>query len=146
MRHYFQAERLKYRHSAVEWMPVFMPLFSVLLAAVLTWEYFAVDSYNWWYMTLFPGFTAILCGLIGTKDRKMQNRAILTLPVDMGKVWDGKVLCGLLGIGMAMLVLFLGTVGLSVVLERGFGVVFFIRPMFWEQAWAALLLWVAFLW
>ena len=50
MKQYFLAERLKYRHTSMNVITVMMPLITVLLAAWLTHTFFAVDSYNWWYM------------------------------------------------------------------------------------------------
>ena len=92
MKQYFLAEKLKYRHTFLPFLIVAMPLMTCLLAAFLTGNYFAVDSFNWWYMIMFPGMTAIICAVVGGKDKKQQNRTIFALPVDIGKVWDAKIL------------------------------------------------------
>ena len=48
MKHYFQAEQLKYRHTSVAAITFGMPMFTALLAFWLTSSYFSVDVYNWW--------------------------------------------------------------------------------------------------
>ena len=54
MKHYFQAEQLKYRHTSVAAITIGMPMFTALLAFWLTSSYFSVDVYNWWYIGLYP--------------------------------------------------------------------------------------------
>ena len=65
MKHYFQAEQLKYRHTSVAAITLGMPMFTALLAFWLTSSYFSVDVYNWWYIGLYPAFLGILCSIIG---------------------------------------------------------------------------------
>lgn len=60
MKHYFQAEQLKYRHTSVAAITLGMPMFTALLAFWLTSSYFSVDVYNWWYIGLYPGFWAFV--------------------------------------------------------------------------------------
>ena len=50
MKHYFQAEQLKYRHTSVAAITFGMPVFMALLAFWLTSSYFSIDVYNWWYI------------------------------------------------------------------------------------------------
>lgn len=57
-----------------------MPLMTVLLAAWLTNMFFAVDSYNWWYIGLYPGFLGVMCSIIGGKDKGKKNYTIWSLP------------------------------------------------------------------
>ena len=83
---YFQAEKLKNRHTFLWGLTILMPLVCSLLSAQLTHRYFAMDGYNWWYMMMMPGFLTIICGLVGGKDLKKQNRTIGSLPADTGKI------------------------------------------------------------
>ncbi len=69
MKHYFQAEQLKYRHTSVAAITFGMPVFTALLAFWLTSSYFSIDVYNWWYIGLYPGFLGILCSIIGKKGQ-----------------------------------------------------------------------------
>ena len=54
MHRFYKAEKLKNCHSAIGKLTILMPLISVILSAVLTNRFFTIDSYNWWYMMLFP--------------------------------------------------------------------------------------------
>lgn len=116
---YWKAERMKYRHTFMMPTAVLMPLAGIAAAAVLTAQYFVMDSYNWWYMMLAPGTIAILCGMIGEKDRRQKNRTICALPIRLGKVWDAKVLTAAGASGLSMLVLWAGTMLTAAVLGMG---------------------------
>lgn len=146
MGNYYLAERLKNRHTFVGKLIVVMPLITVCLAAWLMKDYFTIDSYNWWYIVLFPGLLALVCAMVGGRDKKMENRAIRALPVDMGAVWDGKVLYGIRCLGISLLV-FLGiTLAISTGLEQTAGAVFRINPSAGEQLAAVGILFVTSLW
>ena len=67
---YMQAEMLKYRHTAIGKLTVLMPVICVVMSAVLTHVYFTIDSYNWWYMGIYPGFVALVSGIISEKEKK----------------------------------------------------------------------------
>ncbi len=143
---YLQAEVLKYKHTAIAKLIVLMPIICVVLAAMLTHAFFAVDGYNWWYVGLYPGFVALVCGIISEKDKKMGNRAVWSLPCDMGRIWDVKVLYGVLVSGAAMLLLTVMTMTGAFLLETQFHVTFIIRPSVSAQLTAGLLLWLSFCW
>ena len=95
MKHYFQAEQLKYRHTSVAAITLGMPVFTALLAFWLTSSYFSIDVYNWWYIGLYPGFLGILCSIIGKKDKQKKNYTIWSLPCGMEQIWDAKILVGI---------------------------------------------------
>ena len=95
MKHYFQAEQLKYRHTSVAAITFGMPVFTALLAFWLTSSYFSIDVYNWWYIGLYPGFLGILCSIIGKKDKQKKNYTIWSLPCGMEQIWDAKILVGI---------------------------------------------------
>lgn len=95
MKHYFQAEQLKYRHTSVAAITLGMPMFTALLAFWLTSSYFSIDVYNWWYIGLYPGFLGILCSIIGKKDKQKKNYTIWSLPCGMEQIWDAKILVGI---------------------------------------------------
>lgn len=146
MREYFLAEKLKNRHTYTGKLTVLMPAVTVCLASWLTRDYFMIDSYNWWYIVLFPGMLALICAAVGNRDKKMGNRTVWTLPVDMGSVWDGKILYGIRCAGIALLV-FLGmTLMVSAALEQIVQQVFRINPSMGEQILAVSVLFVTSLW
>lgn len=146
MRNYFQAERLKYRHTALPGLVILMPLLCVFLSAWLTCNYFTVDSYNWWYMTLYPAAIGIGCGMIGQKERQKKNHTILSLPCSMGKIWDAKILTGILfsGVSMVCMTVFVMIVGR--LMEQTLRITFIIRPSAAAQAAAGGIIWLTSLW
>lgn len=146
MKNFFLAEKLKNRHTVLTALAVIMPLVSVLFAARLTHEYFAVDSFNWWYMTFYPGIIGILCGMIGGKDRKMKNRAVLSLPCDLGKIWDARILLGAAISGLSVLCLTAMTVAVGKGMELALHVTFVMPVSVKTQLAAGLLIWLTSLW
>lgn len=146
MKNYFLAERMKYRHTFLNGTAVMLPLVCTLLAAVLTHSFFAVDSYNWWYMALCPGMIGIVCGMIGGKERRKKNHTILPLPCSMGKIWDAKVLLGaaLSAISIACAVIF--TLAGGMLLKNVLHVHFIVEPSVKMQLAAGLLIWLTTLW
>ena len=146
MRAYFLAERLKYRRTVFVYLLVFMPVLLVFLAASLTGSFFVVDSYNWWYMGLYPGLIGIVCGMIGGKDKKKKNVTIGSLPCSMERIWDAKVLVGAAASGMAMLCTILLTLIAETVMEYLLHVTFIYQPPIKAQLLAGVLIWLTSLW
>lgn len=145
MREYFLAEKMKNRHTYLQKLMVLMPAAVVCLSAWLATDYFMIDSYNWWYMVLFPSMAALVGASVGNRDKKMGNRTIRVLPVKMGAVWDAKVLYGIQCVGIALLV-FLGmTLAVGTGLEH-IQQVFPINPSVGEQILAVVVLFVTSMW
>lgn len=150
---YIQAENLKYRHTLLRSLTILLPFASVFFAAWLTHEYFTVDSYNWWYMGLCPGMLAIVCGIIGGKDKRKKNLTIVSLPCDMGRIWDAKVLLAAALSIAAMLCITVFTIAAREVMESilhlSFEVPstsFVLHPTIKAQVTAGLLIWLTTLW
>lgn len=143
---YFLAERLKNRHTSAEKLMILMPMITVFLAAWLGREYFVINSYNWWYMILFPGMLALIGASVGNRDKRMDDRAIRVLPVEMGAVWDGKVLYGILCVGIALTVFLCMTLIVRMGFGQNPGQVFRIDPSAGEQIFAVVVLFVTSLW
>lgn len=140
------AEMLKYKHSALPKLTLGMPLASVAMAAVLMGNYFAVNSFNWWYMGMYPGFLGLVGASIGLKERKKKNQTIATLPVSMGRVWNAKVLVGLLYAFLGMIALTVFTMLVGPLLHHGLGVDFIVQPTLKQQVIATFLLWLTSIW
>ena len=143
---YYLAERMKNRHTSVERLILLMPVITVCLAAWLARGYFTITSYNWWYMFLFPGMLAVTCAMAGNRDKKMEDVAILVLPVDMGAVWDGRVLYGLRCMGISLSVFLIATLLVGTGLEQLPGQDFRLNPSVSEQILAVAVLFVTSLW
>lgn len=143
---YLQAEWLKYRHSSAGKLCIFMPLVTVITSAFMTHKFFTVDSYNWWYTMMFPGMLSLLCGIVIGKDQKMKNHSLLSIPCDMGRVWDAKVFCAASFGGIGCLFLGSLTILVGYLLEWGLHFQFQIRPSLGAQMLAIVLIWIGFLW
>ena len=146
MHRFYKAEKLKNCHSAIGKLTILMPLISVILSAVLTNRFFTIDSYNWWYMMLFPGFVSLICGLAGQRDKKMGNRPILTLPEEPKHVWDGKVLYVIREAAVALIIIFAASVVIAAILQKGMQMSFAVYPSLGSQVAATALLLVSFVW
>lgn len=106
---YFKSEELKMKHTFARKLIFLAPIFTILLSLVLAPMYFQIDCYNWWYTMILPGSISLGCTLVAVKDKKMKNRAVLSLPINLRKVWTSKVLvCTAMLIGASM-ILFLGS-------------------------------------
>ncbi|BAH06235.1 lantibiotic immunity ABC transporter MutE/EpiE family permease subunit [Clostridium kluyveri] len=92
---------------------------AIALSFILTTRYFEIDSYNWWYVMLFPGMISLLCTLVVVKDKKMKNMAVLSLPVDLKKIWMAKVLVCVCMIVIASMIHLFGSVFIGNILEIG---------------------------
>lgn len=143
---YLKAEKMKYRRTFLWALMILMPAACSLLSAKLTYNYFAMDGYNWWYMMLLPGFLSIACGQIGGKDLKKKNRTIWALPADMGKIWDAKILLSAMATGIATLALMVFVLLGSLAMEKGLHITFINMPSVGSQVLAAFLIWITSLW
>lgn len=146
MRECFRAERMKYRRTSIKGMTVGMPLVTVVLAAWLTHVYFAVDSYNWWYIGLYPGFLGMLCGIIGGKDKRKKNYTIWSLPCSMGSIWDAKVLVGVMMSGISVICVVALTILAGTGMEEVLHIQFIASPSLGAQLLAGVVMWLTTLW
>ena len=146
LRRYYKAEVVKNRRTAAGKLIFLMPALTAVLVVFLMPGYFAVGGYNWWYMAVYPAAMALICGMAGEKDKKMKNRAILSLPVRMKSVWDGKVMYGLRMLILSMAVMEGLSLAVCKILEQGFGVAFEAEITIAGQIAAAVFLIAAFLW
>ncbi|MGY4794530.1 lantibiotic immunity ABC transporter MutE/EpiE family permease subunit [Lysinibacillus fusiformis] len=88
-----KAERLKWKRTFIPKLLWLTPLITLVLSAVLMGgAYFQTGAYNWWYTMLLPGALTICCALVVEKDKKLKYHSILALPLDLKKVWLGKIL------------------------------------------------------
>lgn len=101
----YKSEKIKYRHTIAGKLFFIAPVLTILLAYGLAMNYGLADGYNWWYMLLLNGTISLYACLAGQKDKKLKNRAVLSLGVEPGKVWDAKILTGISMIVRANMVL-----------------------------------------
>lgn len=91
MERYFKAEALKIEHSFSKKLVFIAPIFTIGLSFFLAAAYFQQNVYNWWYAMILPGMISIVCTLVAKQDKKMQNMAVMSIPVDLKKVWISKI-------------------------------------------------------
>ncbi len=88
---YMQAENLKHKRTFVKKLMVLAPLVTMLINFFAP-LWFQMNSYNWWYVMLYPGFLTLLCTLIEQRDNgKLKYRGVASLPVSQNKVWKAKI-------------------------------------------------------
>lgn len=145
MKKYFLSEKMKCRKTSVGKLMILMPLFTLIFSMYISGSYFIINSSNWWYIMMFPAMAALMCGVIIRKDKKLKNHAVLTLPADRKKVWDGKVLYGLWVTGAGLTLMFLLILG-GEILGRKFTFIITNSPSAGNiiLAWAVLFL--TFMW
>ena len=142
MLQYFLSENLKIKNTFLKKMVWIMPILTVLLSFFLAANYFQVDSYNWWYTLMLPGSVSLTCTLQSKIDGSMKNRAVLSLPVDLKKIWVAKVFVGIKNLSISCLIIFLSVQLSSLVINRqAIGEMPFLNSLL-----ATILLIVTFMW
>ncbi|KPN93210.1 lantibiotic immunity ABC transporter MutE/EpiE family permease subunit [Lysinibacillus sp. ZYM-1] len=108
-----KAEQLKWKRTFISTLLWLTPLVTWLLSAVLMGgSYFQTGAYNWWYTMLLPGALTICCALVVEIDKKMKYQSILALPLDLKKIWLGKILSSSMWLLFISVIFFIGiTVG-----------------------------------
>lgn len=92
MLNYIKAEHLKTKRTFLRWLIWIAPLITLTHAIMVIAVYFISDAYNWWYIVMLPATVALVCALMNRyEERKLQYRAVLSLPVSLKKVWVSKV-------------------------------------------------------
>ncbi|MEI4801608.1 lantibiotic immunity ABC transporter MutE/EpiE family permease subunit [Bacillus sp. FJAT-51639] len=109
---YVVSEKIKIRHTFLNKLIWLAPFATLLPAFLLSADYFQLSSYNWWYMLILPGMLSLSCVLLAEKDKKMNNRTILSLPVSLKRVWLSKILL-VLGILICSCMIFFCGIQLS---------------------------------
>lgn len=102
---YVVSEKIKIKHTFLNkliWLAPFVP---ILFAFLVSGDYVQLNSYNWWYTMILPGMLSLSCVLLVEKDKKMNNRAILSVPVSLKRVWLSKILL-VLGILICSCIIF----------------------------------------
>ena len=92
MSRYLKAENLKLKRTFTRKLILIAPLATLLLTWSLAVTWFQVNAFNWWYVLLLPGFIAIISALSDQKEKKLEYRGVLALPISLKKIWIAKVL------------------------------------------------------
>lgn len=104
-----KAEQLKWKRSFIPKLLWLTPIMTLLLSAVLMGgTFFQTGAYNWWYSMLLPGALTICCALVVEKDKKMKYHSLLALPLNLKKIWLGKILATSLWLLLITIIFFIG--------------------------------------
>lgn len=106
-KNYYNSENLKMKRTFVKILIIVMPILNVLLSKIGV-DYFVYNIYNWWYVVMLPGTLAVMCALVARKDKIFHNRAVLTLPIDLKKVWISKILICIKYLAISCSIIFIG--------------------------------------
>ncbi len=134
-----KAERLKWKKTFIPKLIWLAPIVTLLLSAVLMGgSFFQKGAYNWWYSMLLPGALTICCALAVEKDAKLKYHSILAMPLDLKKIWFGKILtCSVWLLGIT-LIFFAGITAGGVLFGNSFPIV--------KSLLGSLLIFLSFLW
>lgn len=88
-----KAERLKWKKTFIPKLLWLAPIVTLLMSAgLMGGSFFQTGAYNWWYVLLLPGTLTLCCALVIEKDAKLKYHSVLALPLDLKKIWFGKIL------------------------------------------------------
>ena len=89
---YLKAENLKNKRTFTKKVILLSSIITILIG-LLSPLWFETNVYNQWYVIILPGTITLMAILIDQKeDKKLHYRAIYSLPVDLKKIWIGKIL------------------------------------------------------
>ncbi|HEY8363054.1 MAG TPA: lantibiotic immunity ABC transporter MutE/EpiE family permease subunit [Tissierellaceae bacterium] len=88
---YLKTENLKCKRTFTKKIIILSPIITLLIA-LLSPLWFEVNGYNFWYVLMLPGTITLLAILINQKEeKKLFYRGVYSLPVDLKKIWYGKL-------------------------------------------------------
>lgn len=129
MRNYISSEHLKHKNTFSKkliWLAPALTLFLNILAPM----WYQQNSYNWWYVLLYPSYLTLLSILIIQRDnRKLKFRAILSLPIDLKKAWYAKIITCIVYIVLANTILMLCNVAGGFIIQQIFDISMTISPI-----------------
>ena len=64
-----------------------------LLMNVFAPMWYQQNSFNWWYVLLFPGFLTLICTMCEQRDGgKLKYRSLIPLPIKLENAWIAKAI------------------------------------------------------
>ena len=88
---YLKAEHLKHKRTFTRKLIILAPLVTAIMN-IFAPLWYQINSYNWWYILLYPGFLTLICVLVEQRDNgKLKYRSILSLPVSLNRVCSAKI-------------------------------------------------------
>ena len=122
MGNYISSEHLKHKNTFAKklvWLAPILTLFLNVLAPM----WYQQNSYNWWYVLLYPSYLTLLSILIIQRDNgKLKFRAILSLPIDLKKIWYAKIITCIIYIVLANTILMVCNVAGGFIIQQIFDI------------------------
>lgn len=92
MEQILKAEHLKMKRTVGKRLIVIAPAVTILLS-MLAGTYFYSCAYNFWYAFFYSSITAIICIQVNAKeDKKLAYKNIYMTPLELRRMWRGKIL------------------------------------------------------
>lgn len=87
MKKYIRSEWMKHRRTFVMKILILAPVITLLMN-VFAPMWYQQNSFNWWYILLFPGCLTLLCTICEQRDGgKMKYRSLIPLSIKLENVW-----------------------------------------------------------
>lgn len=87
-----RSELLKLRHTFSMKLSIVAPIVTLLLGYVLSGNSVQFTAYNWWYTMIFPVTISLWSANTISREKSTQYQNLLCLPIDLKKLWLGKLL------------------------------------------------------
>jgi ABC-2 type transport system permease protein len=108
MSSYLKAENLKLKRTMTKKLVLIFPIVT-LFFGFMSGVYYQLNAFNWWYMMMLPGSAALLCALVNQKEeKKIKYMAVLSMPINLKKVWASKVILIAIYVLFSCIILSLG--------------------------------------
>lgn len=104
---YFISENLKIKNTFLSKLIWIMPMLTVIFTIFVEPSNVQHAVYNFWYVMILPGAVSLIFVLLSRVDSKMKNKAVISLPLDLRKVWLAKVLVGIKSMSISCAIIFL---------------------------------------
>lgn len=104
-----KSEHLKQKHSFQKILIWLAPTITLLLAFILMGgNYVQLGGYNWWYMLILPGSTALIASSIINNDSKKKFHCLFSVVINKDKIWYSKIMLCTIYLAISCLIFFLG--------------------------------------
>lgn len=87
-----RSELLKMRHTFSMKLVMIAPVITVVLGYLLSGNSVQFSAYNWWYSMILPIVVSMWSASIVIRERNTGMQNIVCLPVNLKKLWIGKVI------------------------------------------------------
>lgn len=92
MKEYVCSEWIKHKRTFAIKLVILAPVITLLMN-VFAPMWYQQNSFNWWYVLLFPGFLTLLCTMCEQRDGgKLKYRSLIPLPIKLENAWIAKAI------------------------------------------------------